>query len=88
MDDDLSSTSSKEDNTNSRILQRRLTNCPISKYLDNYSTRINSSKIKKHCVKTALEKYWNFGAGAFYNPRTRNFDDRRKRRNEESLTRT
>lgn len=73
--------------TNSRILQRRLTNCPISKYLDNYSMRINSSKIKKHYVKTALEKYCNFGAGAFYNPRTINFDDRRKRRNEENLTR-
>lgn len=72
---------------NSRILQRRLTNCPIFKYLDNYSMRINSSKIKKHYVKTALEKYWNFGVGAFYNPRTTNFDDRRKRRNEENLTR-
>lgn len=74
--------------TNSRILQRRLTNCPISKYLGNYSMRINSFKIKKHYVKAALEKYWNFGANAFYNPRTTNFDDRRKRSYEENLTRT
>lgn len=50
--------------------------------------RINSFKIKKHYVKAALEKYWNFGANAFYNPRTINFDDRRKRSYEENLIRT